>query len=134
MSIGTYGSLVFEVGGTEDRPTILTPRNLKTSASAKWAYHEPLGGKPWSEYLRPELRKASFEIMLSVQFGQRPRQALEELERMAEEGFADYLTIGGKPLTENKWKLLSVSDSWGQTFAGGELINATARLELEEYV
>ena len=104
------------------------------TAGSNWAVHDNIRGKQKAEYMGPVLRTASFEILLSVELGVRPRVMLEQLEQMAE-GKAVYpLVIGGKPIGDNHWRLVSISEEWDTILNHGELISAKVSLNLEEYV
>lgn len=128
--IGTFGGIVFEVGGGY----ALTPNKISRSAKGRWATHETIGRKPTSEYLSPDLQSVSLDITLRADYGVRPRAMLDRLEQIAEQGIVSRLIIGGKPVGRNPYKLTSVSEEWGKIFADGELFSASVSLTLEEYV
>lgn len=128
--IGNFGSIVFQ---TSDRK-IVTPRGMQQTAGSSWALHDIFGGKQKAEYTGQVLRTISFEIILSAELGVRPRKTLEQLERMAEGMEAFPLVVGGRPVGENPWRLVSLSETWDTVLNRGELISAKASLNLEEYV
>ena len=128
--IGSFGSVVFQ---TSDRK-ILTPRGIQQTTGSSWALHNVVGGKQKAEYTGQTLRTISFEITLSAELGVRPRKTLEQLERMAEGREAYLLVIGGRPIGENPWRLVSLSETWDTVLNRGELVSAKASLNLEEYV
>lgn len=128
--IGSFGNIVFQ---TSDQK-ILTPRGMQQTSGSNWALHDIFGGKQRAEYTGQALRTVSFEIMLSAELGVRPRKTLEELERIAEGREAYPLVIGGRPIGENPWRLVSLSETWDTVLNRGELISAKASLNLEEYV
>lgn len=128
--IGSFGSIVFQ---TSDRK-IVTPRGMQQTAGSSWALHDIFGGKQKAEYTGQVLRTISFEIILSAELGVRPRKTLEQLERMAEGREAFPLVVGGRPVGENPWRLVSLSETWDTVLNRGELISAKASLNLEEYV
>jgi hypothetical protein len=53
---------------------------------------------------------------------------------MAEGREAYLLVIGGRPIGENPWRLVSLSETWDTVLNRGELVSAKASLNLEEYV
>lgn len=130
MAIGNFGSIVFQ---TSDRK-ILSLRGLSQTVGSSWAVHDVIGGKQKAEYTGPTLRTLSFEITLSAELGVRPRKLLKELEEMAEGREVFPLVIGGKPVGENPWRLVSLSEEWDTILNRGELISAKVSLNLEEYV
>lgn len=127
--IGSFGSIVFQ---TSDR-RVFTPRGMQQTAGSSWALHDIFGGKQKAEYTGQALRTISFEILLSAELGVRPRKTLEQLERMAEGREAYPLVIGGRPIGENLWRLVSLSETWDTVLNRGELVSAKASLNLEEY-
>lgn len=129
MAIGNFGSIVFQ---TSDRK-ILSLRGLSQTAGSSWAVHDVIGGKQKAEYTGPTLRTLSFEITLSAELGVRPRKLLKELEEMAEGREVFPLVIGGKPVGDNPWRLVSLSEEWDTILNRGELISAKVSLNLEEY-
>lgn len=130
MAIGNFGSIVFE---TSDRK-IMTPRGINQTVGSSWAVHDTIGGKQKTEYTGKNLRTFSFEITLSAELGVRPRKMLQQLEELAEGREVFPLVIGGKPVGENMWRLVSISEEWNTVLNRGELISATVSLSLEEYV
>lgn len=130
MAIGNFGSIVFE---TSDRK-IMTPRGINQTVGSSWAVHDTIGGKQKTEYTGKNLRTFSFEITLSAELGVRPRKMLQQLEELAEGREVFPLVIGGKPVGENMWRLVSISEEWNTVLNQGELISATVSLSLEEYV
>lgn len=130
MAIGIFGSIVFE---TSDRK-IMTLRGINQTAGSSWAAHDTIGGKQKTEYTGQNLRTFSFEITLSAELGVRPRKMLQQLEEIAEGREVYPLVIGGKPVGENLWRLVSISEEWDTVLNQGELISAKVSLNLEEYV
>lgn len=130
MAVGALGDIVFE---THDKK-ILTMSNLSVTVGSVWAVHNNIGGKQKTEYMGPELRKASFTMILSAELGINPRKMMQRLEQMAEGGEAYPLIIGGKPVGDNPWRVVSLSEEWKTVLNRGELISATTTVSLEEYV
>lgn len=130
MAVGTFGGIVFSV--SDDM--ILTPSNFTQTIGSNWAVHDNIGGKQKSEYMGPALRVLNFDMKISAELGVRPRKMLQKLEKMAEGSEAHMLVIGGKPVGENPWRLVSLSEEWGTVLNRGELISASVSVSLEEYV
>lgn len=128
--IGTFGPIVFSVSSFR----VLTLNNISHGASKRTAKHEVINGKPLLEHLGPDLESFSFDIHLKAQLGLKPRDMLDLLKVMAQEGMAYPLIIGGRPVGENSWSLTSVSDTWDTVYSGGELAEATVKLSLTEYI
>ncbi|WP_087064427.1 phage tail protein [Intestinibacillus massiliensis] len=130
MAIGTYGGIVFE---TSDK-CVLTPQSLQRTSGGSWATHKLHGVKPRTEFIAPSLRKVTFKLTLLATLGVQPRALLERLTQIAESRQAYPLVIGGKPLSDNPFRLMNLSESWDRMYNGGELVSATVSVTLEEYV
>lgn len=129
--IGSYGSkVVFEVSSYSVRSF----KNLKTSAGAKYANIELLEGKPRKQFIAATNQSVSLDITLRAdQNWISPRDMRDLLVNMCESGEANYLIIGGKPISNNPFILTAVSDEWGVIFNDGSLFSINLSLSLEEY-
>lgn len=129
--IGNFGRLiVFE---TNDQK-MLTFSGFTQKVSSEWSAHKMIGQKSQKEFNGAGLRSVTFTVMLDVLLGIRPRQILEEIEKAIETGRAEYLVIGSRPVSENKFVITSMSEKWDVIMNRGELARATISLSLEEYV
>ena len=130
MAIGTLGrNVVFEV--SDDR--VFTFSELKREVTSRWTNHEPQGVKPKPEFLGAGLQTASLTITLSATLGVRPRDVLEAIENMVENGTAETLVIGNRPVGSNPFRLTGSSEAWNTVYNRGELARATLTISLEEY-
>ena len=94
MAIGTLGrNVVFEV--SDDR--VFTFSELTREVTSRWTNHEPQGVKPKPEFLGAGLQTASLTITLSATLGVRPRDVLEAIENMVQNGTAE--TLGNRDRT-----------------------------------
>lgn len=130
MAVGSFMGRVFEVSSHR----VLTPSNLKGSTGSDWATHETVGRKARSQWIAPKLKSYSCDILLRAQDGVSPRSTLEYFQRMAESGRADWFVVGGKPLSQYPFKILSVSDEWNAVLNGGALVECKISLTIEEYL
>jgi hypothetical protein len=141
--IGYFGKIIFETSDTK----ILNFSGFKLEASARYGTHEIIGQqqtststvnvtkyKPRTEYIGPNLKKVSFSIILNGNFGVKPREEMQKWVNLAENGEAEVLVIGGKPLSENRWVVKSVSEAWDIIFSRGELFSGKIDVTLEEYI
>ena len=129
MAIGTLGrNVVFEV--SDDR--VFTFSELTREVTSRWTNHEPQGVKPKPEFLGAGLQTASLTITLSATLGVRPRDVLEAIENM-ENGTAETLVIGNRPVGSNPFRLTGSSEAWNTVYNRGELARATLTISLEEY-
>lgn len=129
MAVGSYMGRVFTVSNRK----IFTPSNLKGSAGSDWANHEIIGRKARSQWVGPKLKSYTLDILLRAQDGVSPRSTLDFYQRMAESQNVDWFIIGGMPLSEHPFKLVSVSDTWDAVLNGGTLIECKVSLTIEEY-
>ncbi|BBF42012.1 hypothetical protein lbkm_0694 [Lachnospiraceae bacterium KM106-2] len=129
--IGNWGKdIVFE---TSDKK-ILTFNDFNQKVSARWSNHERIGKKPLSEFMGPDLRSITFNIVLSATLGVKPRKTMDKIEKCVQKGKVNSLVIGGKKIGKNKWKITSVNEKWDFVYARGLLAKATLSLTMEEYV
>lgn len=129
--IGTLGpNIIFAVNDQY----ALTFSGMTREVSGRWATHETPGTKPRVEFLGPGLQTISLPITLSAGLGVRPRRVLETIERMVEEGTAEYLILGFRPVGKNRFRLTGSSETWDLIYNRGELVRAKLTLTLEEYV
>ena len=130
MAIGTLGrNVVFEV--SDDR--VFTFSELTREVTSRWTNHEPQGVKPKPEFLGAGLQTASLTITLSATLGVSPRDVLEAIENMVENGTAETLVIGNRPVGSNPFRLTGSSEAWNTVYNRGELARATLTISLEEY-
>ena len=130
MAIGTLGrNVVFEV--SDDR--VFTFSELTREVTSRWTNHEPQGVKPKPEFLGAGLQTASLTITLSATLGVRPRDMLEAIENMVENGTAETLVIGNRAVGSNPFRLTGSSEAWNTVYNRGELARATLTISLEEY-
>lgn len=128
--VGKYGDVIFE---TNDK-RILAFNSFSQTVSGRWSSHTVIGKKERAEYNGPGKRKVTFKMVLCATLGIRPREMLEKLEDMVENGKVDYLVVGGKAIGENRFYMTSMSETWDTVYSRGELAKASVSVTLEEYV
>lgn len=150
--IGNLGKEIIFFTSSVER---LTFNNLSEGAGAKFAEHSLIEGKPRKQYIGPTLRTLSLDINLRADFnisagsaspylnmaanlaktiaGYTPRAMLEKLKDLTESGQANYLIIGGRPVSQNPFIVTGVSDKWGVVLNLGQLFSCNVSLTLEEY-
>lgn len=128
--VGNFGSkITFE---TSDRK-ILTFSGLTQKVSGKYAKHSVIGQKDRPEFTGPGSRTVNFKIMLDVTLGIRPREIMDRIEEAVENGDTEYLVIGGRPLSRNRFYISSVSEAFDVVMSHGKIARATLNLSMEEY-
>ena len=128
--VGKYGDVIVE---TSDR-RILAFIGFSQSVNGRWGSHAVIGRKEQAEFNGPGKRKVSFKMCLDAVLGVRPREMLECLEDIVENGKVDYLVIGGRAVGKNRFSVTSMSEAWDVVYSGGELARATVSVTMEEYV
>lgn len=129
--VGSFGSrIVFE---TSDR-RILTFSGMTKKVSGKYAKHSVIGQKDRPEFTGPGSTSINFKIMLDATLGVRPREVMNRIEEAVENGETEYLVIGGKPMSRNKFYISSVSEAFDVVMSHGEIARATLNISMEEYL
>ena len=130
-TIGSWGkTLVFSTSDSR----LLTFSGLSRTVSASWAAHSRIGKKDRSEFLRPDIQKITFTIVLDAMLGIRPRAMMDTLAKAVEKGIVNTLVIGGKKVGTNSWKIKSVSEAWDCVLQQGQLVRAKLNVTMEEYL
>lgn len=128
--VGKYGDITFE---TNDK-RILAFNGLTQTVNGRWSSHAVIGRKERMEFNGPGKRKINFKIILNAIYGVKPRETIEKIENIIENGKVDYLIIGGRPVGDNRFAITSMSETWGVVYSGGELAKAEVSLTMEEYI
>ena len=90
--------------------------------------------KPGTARIAPELIRITFSTLLSRDLGTNAQAELQALRAACEAGEPSALIFGGVPASNNGFLLKSVGEKdavWGP---GGQMLQAVADLEFEEYV
>lgn len=129
MYVGYMGGVVF----ISSSDYMITPSNFSESGAARWADHDVIHQKPVSEFIGPGLEEISFDIILSAQNGINPDDQIKTLRKMRDVGAVFPLIIGGKPVSQNYWRLESISDGNNYYTSTGKRIWTTVSVKLKEY-
>lgn len=129
MYIGYMGGVVFIVSSDY----MITPSNLSVTGSGRWSDHDVIHQKPVSEFVGPGLEELSFDIILSAQHGINPDDQVKELRQMRDTGAVFPLIIGGKPVSQNYWRIESLSESDNYYTSTGKRTRSTVNVKLKEY-
>ena len=129
MYIGYMGEIVFVVSENY----MITPTNYGRESSARWAEHNLLLRKPVSQFGGPGLEKLSFDIILDADHGISPEQQLKKLRKMRDMGAVFPLVIGGRPVTQNYWRLDVLKEGNCYWTPSGQLQQCIVSLQLTEY-
>lgn len=128
--IGTFGSVNFEVSCNR----IFTPFDEEMTAGNKAETKESANGKPQTVKKTPELRTHKFKLKVSEGLGVNAQATVDLWLQMAEDGAAEYINMGGKPLSVNKFLLKSASVGDIRRNGAGKLIEAMLSVDFQEFV
>lgn len=128
--IGNLGPVVFVVS----EGAIRTIDNFSRSSAGRWAQHDIIGKKPKKEWLGPGVDSVSFEVIFDARFGLNPRKEVDKLTALERDGKAMPLVIGRKSVGVALWVITDLSIDWTVLDSMGNLVNAVARITLEEYI
>ena len=128
--VGTFGRIPFRVS---DQEAVIL-QNMKREISGRWSEMERIGKKPLTVFAGADLQKITLTVFLDAGLGTPPRDLLEEIETMAEQGQAEYLIIGRRQVGNGRWGIVKRSEVWDKILIKGELYRATTELTLQEYV
>ncbi|WP_265822498.1 phage tail protein [Geovibrio ferrireducens] len=127
MSLGSFGSIVFEVSSSAVR----TFDNLSRELSAKFVEHDVLNSKPVLQHVGTALTTISFTMYFNAFNGVNPEKELAALEAILNTGTEQPLFIGSKNF--GKFVLEKISESRKVVGGKGELLTAEAAVTLKEY-
>lgn len=129
MYIGYMGSVVFVVSSHY----MITPSHVQRQGDGRWSDHDLINRKPVSQFKGPGLEKLSFQLQLREDHNVSPDKELRTLRRMRDIGAVFPLVIGGKPVTQNYWRLDSISQDENFYSPTGKLIQTNVSVSLTEY-
>lgn len=129
--IGNFGKkIIFSISDGK----ILTFSEFEENISARWSNRNIQKKKPRSEFLGADLRTITLTITLDASLGVKPAQTRDKLIKICEKGQVDYLVIGAKKLSSNKFKIESISNVWNVILRKGKVARMTMNVTFSEYV
>lgn len=129
MYIGYMGDIVFFTSNSK----LLTPSDVSRAGGTRWADHDLVLKKPVSQFVGQSLEEISFKIQLISYQGSTPDTQLRKLRTMRDTGRVFPLVLGGKPITQNYWRIESLSEGDCYYDAYGRLTQCTVSVSLKEY-
>lgn len=128
--IGVFGDISFRVNDNY----ILTPTGNISKTKGKETYkHEGINSPDLTEFKKRNLRTVSMPVKLVYDYID-VQTVLKKLERMVEGKETHPLLVGGEPLAENDFILMSVEEDISQTDSYGSSTITTVKLTFEEYI
>ena len=103
MAIASYGTKIFEVTGDK----IYTFDEFQHSSSLQTEKQDSTGSKPSTYNKGPDLDSMDYKVKLDVSYGVNPRNEWESWLAIKDVAVAYPFILGGRPLGNNKWLLVS---------------------------
>lgn len=125
--IGSFGSLAFICSEKKVR----TFSDLSRELAVRWAKHDLIGQKPVLEWVGEDLSSVSLKVRFDVSLGTVPKDGLDHLKRMMEDGLAKTLIIGGENL--GRYVIESIAEERRFHAGDGACLVAEATLNLTEW-
>lgn len=126
--LGSFGKIVFVASSHTVRTFDALARNI----NARTASHEIIGQKPILEFLGPDTDDISFTMNFNKLLGVDPLKEIEEVSKMCREGQAEQLIINGKPFSEHKLLITSISAAMNTIDNRGNVLSASINVTLKE--
>lgn len=131
--IGSFGDIVFEVSSFG--PYVKTITDYSRDAKAQLATHNVIGQKPVVEFLGPDIDSIKFKMIFSIAAGiTNPEDEVNKLREMMQTGEAAYLILNGKPMSDYKFIIESISETVKAFNGNGKIISASVDISAKEYV
>lgn len=131
MAIGCIGkTVIFETSDAR----ILNFTKLNKTVKGRWGKHARIGKKPKKQFLGPDDESLTFTIVLNAEHGVKPRNTVDNIEKLVRKGTPQKVVIGNKALSSNKFYISEISESYETVLNRGEVVKITCDLTLEEYV
>lgn len=129
MFIGTFGTIIFLT--TTD--LVRTFKNMTRDTNVRLASHDIIGKKPVIEWIGPGTDTIKFSMQFNSILGVDPKDEEKELREMAQTGKVAHIIVNGKPISDYKFIIESISSSERCFDSFGKLIKSTVDITVKEY-
>lgn len=131
MAIGNFGTkITFSVSSSK----ILTFSNYSESIGSRWAEHYIQNRWPRSEFLGADLITVTMTIVLDAALGVKPWSVRDIIKNSIRNGDTEYLVVGGKKISGNKFRIESAQDTFETVLNNGKIQKITMNLTFKEYL
>lgn len=128
--IGYWGYLEFETNDT----FIQYPENIERTVKGRWKTVYPAdGGRPRRIFQGADVGQITFTMYFDQRFTGDIRVWLDQITIWVNEGYAQELVIGTKPLGHNKWVCTKAVEKFREVLHYGVIASAAVEVTLEEY-
>ncbi len=128
--IGSYGNIAF----VATSKVIRTFSEFSRTSSYRWAQHDILNRKPKLQFGGADLDEVSFSMYFAAWHGVNPIKELDNIQQWANKGKAGALIIGQKKMGTGLWVVAGLEQGWKHVDNRGNLLAATIKITLKEYV
>lgn len=129
MYIGYLADIVFYTA----LDNVLTVSDVTRSGSARWEKHNLMLEKPVKQFSGPDVEQITCKILISASLGQSPDSTVKKLRKYRDTGAVLPFIIGGKPVSQNYFVIMTMSEDNLFTDAYGKAQSIEVSLTLEEY-
>lgn len=127
MAIGYYGDFVFEASSKK----IKSFDNFNLDSDSRWAEHEMINVKKRAEFLSDGEKKATMDILLSIDLGVNPATERDILAGYKATGALNYLVIGSRVI--GKFYIKSISEEYSKIDGKGVIWEMKLKVTFNEY-
>ena len=128
MSIGTFGSIAFEVAEKKIR----TFDDFKRTSSEKYEEHAVIAAKPLLEWIAPGLDVITFQMVFSASLGLNPYKEAEAVREIKKKHEYHALMLGSKTL--GNFIIDSLSEAWRHIDNHGSPTHIAMDISMKEYI
>ena len=128
--IGSWGPIVFTMSSLRKFSFSGGSREVKY----RWGQTEVVNGKARLQFGGEELEGFEIDLFLSVDIGLNPRREIEFIKRIADQGEAYPLIIGGQPLGKNMFVVAALPQEWTRIAGNGKVLELHGSISFLEFV
>lgn len=129
MNVGSFGDIAFITSTRRTR----TLSDFSRTGDPRLSNHEIIGEKSVIEFLGPGNEECSFTILLSRSLGVNPIEELNRIRDMRDKGEVFNVFLGGRPLSQNRWIIKSMSEAVNFFDRRGEIESVQISVTILEY-
>lgn len=130
-TIGNFGTkITFSVSSSK----VQTFSNYSETIGSRWTEHNIQQRFPRSEFLGSDLMTVTMTVVLDAAYGVKPLSVRNKIKDCVRNGTKEYLIIGGKQVSGNKYKITNAQNTWDIVLNNGKVQKITMNLTFQEYV
>lgn len=131
MAIGNFGTqITFSVSSNK----ILTFSGYSETIGSRWTDHNIQQRFPRSEFLGSDLMTIKMTVVIDAALGVKPWTVRNAIKDCVRNGTAEFLVIGGKKISGNKYIIESAQNTFDTILSDGKIKKITMNLTFKEYL